>query len=299
MILITGGTGTVGSRAARALLAAGAPVRVLVREPARAGWLEAEGAEVRRGDLDDESSLRAAMEGVERVLLIAPLHPRMARREGAVIEAAVRAGVRHVVKLSTLGVLARAVPGSPPEPRQYQLHRRAERHLERSGLAWTQLRPGPFMQNLIAQRASIVGGGVVRGSWGSGRMPYVDAGDVAAVAVRALSEPGHQGRAYALIGPETLSGDEIAQRLSAALGRRIRYLDVPPEVTERTLRERGAPAWLVGAMLEVMARVRSDEPPPPPGDDVERVTGRPARGLEEFAREHAAVLGSVTIAIGR
>jgi uncharacterized protein YbjT (DUF2867 family) len=155
------------------------------------------------------------------------------------------------------------------------------------------------MQNLLAQRASIVGGGVVRGSWGSGRMPYVDACDVAAVGVRALSEPGHEGRAYALVGPEALSGDEIAQRLSAALGRRIRYLDVPPEVTERTLRERGASAWLVGAMLEVMARVRSDEPPPPPGDDVERVTGRPARGLEEFGREHAAALGSVTIAIGR
>src|SRR5581483_6335282 len=108
------------------------------------------------GDLGTGAGLRAALEGAGRLLVISPLGPRLAEMEAAIVDAAARAGVRHAVKLSTLGV---AEQGGGPQQRQYALHRASERRLERSGMAWTHLRPGPFMQNLLAQAPGVAAGG--------------------------------------------------------------------------------------------------------------------------------------------
>ena len=238
-ILILGASGMVGGATARGLAAMGAgPVRCLVRDPRRAGGLAGLGVQVAVGDLDDPSGLAEAVAGVERVLLLAPLGPELERREGAAIDAAARAGVRHVVKVSTIGVAER---GAGAEPRPYPAHRASERRLERSGMAWTHLRPGPFFQNLLAQAPAVRADGV----------------------------------------------------LTAA------YRDAPPEAVEAALTARGAPAWLVGALGEVMARVRAGMPAPL-GDGVERVCGRRPRAVEEFARDHAEAFGApVADASGR
>src|SRR5207249_4279555 len=97
---------------------------------------------------------------------------------------------------------------------------------------------------------------VLRGGWGDGRLPWVDARDVAEVAVRALTEPGHEGRAHALAGPEALSGAEVAERLSGALGRPVRYLDVAPEAVVAAMRARGVDPWVADAVGEVMHGAR-------------------------------------------
>jgi uncharacterized protein YbjT (DUF2867 family) len=219
--------------------------------------------------------------------------------EAALIDAAANAGVRHVAKLSTLGVAEAGGSAEAPEPRQYPLHRASERRLEGSGMAWTHLRPGPFMQNLLAQAAPVAASGTLRGAWGAGRIAPIDARDVAAVAVRALLDPGHEGLAHALPGPEALTWPQLAERLGRALGRQVRYVDLPPEAVAGALRAQGAPEWMVGALLEVMAGVRGGAAPEA-ADAVRELTGRPARRLEEFARDHAwAFAGGTPVAATR
>lgn len=146
-ILITGATGTVGGQVVRVLLAEGVPFRALVRDRAKASVLSGAGVEV--GELESNA-----------------------------IEAAAGAGVRHVVKLSTAGVTQDG-SGGAAVPRQYPLHRRSEERLRGSGLAFTDLRPGPFMQNTLSFAPSIAAEGVFRGAWGDGAMGYIDVRDVA------------------------------------------------------------------------------------------------------------------------
>jgi uncharacterized protein YbjT (DUF2867 family) len=127
----------------------------------------------------------------------------------------------------------------------------------------------------------------------------VDAGDVAAAAARALTEDGHEGRAYALTGPESLSGAELAERLGEALGRPVRYDDVPPEALARALRAGGMGEWLVEALLEVMSRIREDASAPT-ADGVDRLCGRRPRSIGDFVNDHAAAFGAAaTTTVGR
>lgn len=278
-ILITGATGTVSGEVARALAADGVPFRALVRDRSRADGLP--GAELVVGDYTDPDSLAAAFEGVDRLFLVAPLTPRLAELEGHAVDAAEQAGVRHVVKLSTAGVTQ-----GDGGPRQYPLHRGSEEHLERSGLAYTHLRPGPFFQNTLNFAPSIAAEGVFRGAWGEGTLGYVDVRDVAQVAARVLTGDGHEGQAYELTGPEPLAPADIARELSAATGREVRYVDVPPEGVRQAMASRGMPEWLAGAMAEVQEHTRHGGAGRVT-DDVARITGRPPRSYADFAREFA------------
>jgi uncharacterized protein YbjT (DUF2867 family) len=290
MILITGATGTVGVRLTGELLPRDAPFRALVRNPWRAAQALGPEVDLVKGDYESPETLRAAMAGVGRLFLISPLTPRLAELEGNVIYAAARAGVEHVVKLSTLGVLGGA-DGLASEPRQYPLHRLSEERLERSGMAFTHLRPGPFMQNVLSFAPQISEQGAFYGSWGDGRMGYVDVRDVAAAAACVLAEDGHEQKAYGITGPETLSQSQVAEKLSAATGRAVRYVDVLPEAAREAMVGRSMPEWLAGAMVEVMASIRkggADER----HDGMSLVTGRPPRSFDAFAREFAPMFGA-------
>ena len=118
----------------------------------------------------------------------------------------------------------------------------------------------------------------------------MDTEDIGAVAARALSEPGHEGQAYTLTGPEALSDDDVAARLSAVLGRRITHVQVPVEAVEESLRTAGYPQWNVDAVTELFALYASGHAGAV-SPDIERVLGRPARSVDDFAREHRAAFG--------
>ncbi len=283
MIVLIGATGTVGRHVAHELTARGMPFRALVRDPARARALLGSRAALVQGDLDRPASLAPALKGCERMLLASPVDPRQRELQGNAIAAARDAGVGHVVKLSNLG----ADPASDFPIARW--HGEIERALKASGMAWTHLRPHAFMQNLLHQTGAIKAGGEIAGPYGAGRISMIDARDIAAVALAALTAPGHEGRAYELTGPEAVSWGQVAEKLSRVLGRSVRYADISTEEARRRMIAGGRPDWYTDALIVLFlkwARGGYDLV----SDAVERVTGSPTRGLERFLADHARAL---------
>jgi uncharacterized protein YbjT (DUF2867 family) len=277
MILVTGATGNVGSQVVEQLSSTGAPVRAFVRDPEKAANVWETSVEIAEGDFQRPETLAAALEGVDRLFLLMGTAENQVELENDVIDAAVRAGVRRVVKLSIYG----AEIGSPVPFRDW--HGRIEARLEGAGLAYTHLRPTFFMQNAAYMLAP---DGVFYVPSGAGRIGWVDVRDVAAVAVRALTEDGHEGKAYDITGPEALSFAEAAERISAATGRNIRYLDVPPEAARQGMLSSGMPEWQVDVSLALLAAVREGA--------LDAITGTVAtvgrvepRSFADYAREFA------------
>jgi uncharacterized protein YbjT (DUF2867 family) len=170
------------------------------------------------GDFDDASSLDAVLAGVEQAFPLSPSSPEQVARETNFIRAAKRAGVRHVVKFSILG----AAPDSPS--RLIRRHGEAEQVLEDSGIAFTTLRPHYFMQNLLWYIDDIKSQGVFYASLPETyKHSHVAARDNAAVAAAALTEPGHEGKVYHITGSEALTYRDVAEMLSQAIGKKVRY----------------------------------------------------------------------------
>ncbi|HEV2861757.1 MAG TPA: SDR family oxidoreductase [Pyrinomonadaceae bacterium] len=282
MILLTGATGTTGRDIVNELKNAGAGrVRVMVRDAARAGLVREAGFETVEGDFERPETLDAALAGVERALLLTPPSPRTFELQRGFIEAAKRAGVRHVVKLSAIGADASGPEGFG------RWHGQAEETLKASGLDWTMLQPNFFMQNLLGQAQQMTASGAIYQATGDGRASMIDTRDIAAVAARALTEEGHAGKSYLLTGPEALSYRDAAERLSAVLGRGIKYVPLTPEQFREGARAQGLPDWLLDA-LERLNELFASGRAAAVSEDVPRVTGRPARTFDEFARDHVA-----------
>ena len=287
MILVTGATGTVGREVIGELQRVGATgVRALARDPARASFIREAGFETVAGDFDKPETLDAALEGVETALLLTPPSPQTVAQQGAFIEAAKRAGVRRVVKLSAVGADAGAPEGFG------RWHGQAEELLKSSGLGWTMLRPNFFMQNLLGQAQAIASQGVIYQPVGDARASFIDARDIAAVAARALVDEGHEGETHLLTGPEALSYAEVAAKLSDATGRRVSYVAITPEQFREGALAHGLPVWLVDA-LERLNELFASGDAAEVTDDVRRVGGREPTTFDEFARDHAAAFGGV------
>ncbi|MFD1146957.1 SDR family oxidoreductase [Saccharothrix hoggarensis] len=224
-ILVTGATGLVGRHVVDRLVQAGASVRVLTRTPAKAVFPEH--VEVFKGDLLQPSSLVAALEGVEKLLLFP--QPETATE---VVGLARQAGVRRVVVLSAAAVTL----GSDTA-----YHARVERAVEEAGLEWTHVRPGEFMTNMLPIWGPMIKESrMVRYPFGDdlGAAPIHEA-DIADVAVVALLEDGHIGKAYTLSGPEQLSVRRQVGAIADALGEEVRYEEVSREEARDVLRAMG------------------------------------------------------------
>jgi uncharacterized protein YbjT (DUF2867 family) len=281
VILILGATGAVGGACVRELLARGEPFRALVRSAEKAERLRQPGLEPAIGDLEDPASLDAALEGVERALLVSPLDPRQVELQGNFIAAARRAGSVHVIKLSGLATAL----DSPVQSGRW--HARTEQELEDSGLPFTHLRPLFFMQNLLRTAPTVAERGTLIGAVERAAIAMVDVRDVAAVACAALTEEGHRGCAYTLTGPEAVSYPELAARLSRATGRPVRYVPISPEALRAGLIASGMPEWHAQILTEFSLELRGGAAARV-DDSVERVTGRAPRQLDAWLAEHAA-----------
>jgi uncharacterized protein YbjT (DUF2867 family) len=163
-------------------------------------------------------------------------------------------------------------------------HGQAEQALERSGLAYTIVRPVFFMQNLLG----MVRNGAIYTAAGDGRVAMVDARDVAAVAVAALTSRGHEGRIYTLTGPEALSFDDVAETLSGQTGGQIRHVRVPPDAVGHALEQTGVESWFAEDMAK-LHRMLAGGYEDVVTDDAGTVTGSRPRTLSRFARDHSTV----------
>jgi uncharacterized protein YbjT (DUF2867 family) len=284
MILVTGATGNVGGELARELDARGAEFRILVRDPARAASLPARAARV-TGDLDDPGSLAPAFDGVDELFLLTPGigldHTRHA------VAAAREAAVRHVVHLSAYTVLG------DPMPAMGRWHHEREELIRASGLPATFLRPGGFMTNALEWAAGIRAAGYVLDPTGPGRQAPIDPADIAAVAALALTEDGHQDRAYTLTGEEAFTVAEMVAILSAATGLDIavRAAATPAEAVGSRYSGAIAPA-LADALVEGLTLMRADTT----GlrtDTVRKLLGRGPRTFADWCARHAGAFAAL------
>ncbi|MDQ0982745.1 NmrA family NAD(P)-binding protein [Streptomyces sp. V2I9] len=276
MILVTGATGAVGREVA-ALLAAAGPVRILARRPERLR-VTGDGVEVVAGAYADRRALDRALRDVTSTFLVtnSPTEPDDER----VAEAAADAGVRHLVKLSMMAV---EEPGA--DDFITRRLRENERTIRESGVPWTFVRPRTFMSNTLSWAPGIRSEGVVRALHGDAPVACVDPRDVAAVAVAALTGTGHEGKAYAVSGPEAITAREQTAELARVLGRPLRFEELGVDAARAALLAKYplpvAEAFLesaerqrVGAKAEVTTAVRE-------------LTGRPARPYRVWSADHA------------
>jgi uncharacterized protein YbjT (DUF2867 family) len=283
MILITGATGTVGRGVVGELQRLGAAsVRALVRDAARASFIRDAGFETVEGDFDKPETLGAALEGVETALLLTPPSPRTVEYQSAFVEASKLAGVRRVVKLSSIGADSSAPEGF------VKWHGQTEELLKSSGLEWTILRPNFFMQNLLGQARTIETQGAIYQVGGDARASLIDARDIASVAARTLADEGHEGKTYTLTGPEAVSYADAAAKLSEATGKNISYVAITPEQFREGALAQGLPEWLVSALERLNELFASGEAAEVT-DDVRSVAGKEPTTFDEFARDHARV----------
>jgi uncharacterized protein YbjT (DUF2867 family) len=278
MILVLGSTGTTGGEVARQLIAAGRAPRLLVRSQEKAREFQGS-AEIVEGDLDRPDSLDVAMEGAERMFLVsAGIHG--AEQEMQAVDVAKRSGVKHVVKLSVIGADAAHFAFA-------RWHARSEEHLRASGLAWTMLRPVNFTTNSLVWADSIRASGTFHQPTGDGRWAAVDPVDIGAAAVSALTATGHEGKAYALTGPESLSAAEYAERISAAIGKPVKFVDVPVEAARDRLLQTGMPEAYVDALLDLFATMKAGRIDLVT-DGVERATGKKPGTFDAWIRRNVS-----------
>lgn len=281
MILVTT-AGKVGSEASRLLGQQGVPVRVIVRNAEKAATLPIEGVDVFTGNLEVPASVDAAMEGVSSVVLVTQ---PVVQQELNVIKSAVRAGVEHVVKITT-----KASADSPIARRRNQAE--IENALIASGLRYTLLRNNAYMQNFLMMAPGIAKTNSFSTASGDGRVGHVDVRDVAAVAAEIVASPSaHAGKTYWPTGPEVLSGTEVAAVLSKLLGRTITFHPITFEEQKQAMINVGLPKTVAEDNALTVA-LMADGDCDYVSDDVPLILGRPARSFAQFATDYTAAFTS-------
>lgn len=283
MILVTGATGLNGRELLRLLSARGVGVRALVRNPARAESIAAlPHVEIVQGDMARPETLVAALRGVDRAMLISSSDPMMLEVQSNFIEAAKKAGVQHVVKLSGI------MPELDSAFRFARMHGEIEQRLEASGMAFTHLRAGEFMPAYFRQVPNITAKGAMFLPMEDARIASIDVGDIAEIAASVLTGSGHEGRIYPLTGPQALTMTEVAAKLSAATGKTVRYVNVPPEAARQAQLAAGMPPYLADALVELFAERRNGKEAKV-WPDAAALLGRPPTSFDEFVGRNAAV----------
>jgi uncharacterized protein YbjT (DUF2867 family) len=283
MILVTGATGVNGRALLNRLSANGVAARALVRNPAKAAALAVlPHVEIAQGDMARPETLATALRDIDRAMLISSSDPMMLDVQSNFIAAAAKAGVRHVVKLSGI------MPELDSAFRFARMHGEIETRLEASGMAFTHLRAGEFMTAHFRQAPSIAAKGAMFLPMEDARIASIDVGDIAEIAASVLTGSGHEGKTYPLTGPQALTMTEVAEKLSAATGKTIRYVNVPPEAARQAQLANGMPPYLADALFELFAERRAGKEATV-WPNAEELLGRAPTSFDEFAARNAAV----------
>jgi uncharacterized protein YbjT (DUF2867 family) len=283
VILVIGATGPTGSATTKELLARGARVRAVTRDRAKAEAIpQLAGAEIVVGDSSQVGTVEPFFEGVDAVYLVPPLAPGWNELQRTLIEAAARAGVPRIARISAIGV-------GPDEPSMsLTYHWQGEQDMEATGMAWTHVRGNSFSQNTLYEAATINGENRFYDCVGEARFAKVDSRDIGEVVALVLTEDGHEGKTYELTGPEPLSYWQLADKLSEALGRKIDYVDLTTDERAAQLEAAGLPDWMAREFSDIYGRgFYGDGGGATTSDTIERLLGRAPRSYEDFARDYA------------
>jgi len=281
MILITGATGNIGTELVKLLASKGFSLRVVSRDEKKLAHLD---PQIQRiiGDLHEPSVVQRALQGIDKLFMIPVLLDPDHESDRLLIDEAKRAGVGHIVMVSS-GVV-RLGDKNPIGI----LHRQKEVFIEETGIPWTFLRPGGFMSNVLRfWLATIKSQGKVFNPSGDGKTAPISPYDIAAVAAVALTTTGHEGKVYDLTGPELVSAHDQVGILSKVLGKPIQCIDIPVQAAAIGMKSAGLPEAAIEGLSKLWTRVRKGEGAFQ-NNEVERLTGKPAQTFETWCHEHRA-----------
>lgn len=282
LILVAGATGNTGSGLVPTLLAAGARVRALVRNPDKADALRAQGAEVVIADLGKPETLGPAVAGVDRIYLCLLNGPDQARHGRNLIGAARKAGRPYVVHHSAAGSGRSRIIRDAGE---------VEAELRNSGLAWTIIRPTFYLQNLLMAAPTVASAGAIYLPMKNGRMAMTDVRDIVDVGARLLLEGGHEGKTFSLTTPEAFGIADVAAELGRVLGRKVEYVDVPTAAARESMVAMGMLPWTVDGYMELFEGF-ADNWGNRTSNDIQTILGRPARDYRQFIADHREVFAA-------
>jgi uncharacterized protein YbjT (DUF2867 family) len=275
--LITGATGDIGSRVVEHLLQRNIRPSILVRNQAKARSLFGERVDIFVGDLAEPASIRDAFKGAETIYLV-NVGPEIPRRDEAAAALAKEEGVKRIIKLSSLDVEQGLAIGA--------WHEKGEAAVRASGVQFTFIRPTGFMSNLLAWAHSIKTEKVVRSSTANGRRPFIHSDDIAEVSVEALVSKTYVGQAIPITGPESLTFGEATATIAEAIGESLAFQAISDEeARERYSRVSGSPEE-TEAHVTLWRAIREGRLASVT-DNVERILGRKAITLKQWASENA------------
>lgn len=280
VITIIGSTGTIGTELVRLLSSSNTAIRAVLRHFARAQSLP--GVSWIKADLSDERLLDSALAGTDRLFLLTGNDFGFSETQIKVIKAAERLGVKYVVKVSALGASPRT-----KSPLAYE-HWQVEKALETSAIQWTTLRPHSFMQNWLTDVAETVRNeGIIYGAIGEGKVPFIDARDIAAVAAEILLNPnGHTGKYYVLTGDEAFGYQRLADALTRATARPVAYKSLSMDEMRGRMEKQGIKTKMIESLLALAAYQKAGGPTERVSADVSTILQRPARSVEDFANDY-------------
>jgi uncharacterized protein YbjT (DUF2867 family) len=286
-ILITGATGNVGREVIKQLSSASTDINIKAAvhsaENAKKVVKEYDRVEVVLIDYNKPETLKEALKDVDKLFFVPPDVPNAIEHASNMITEAKNAGIRHIVKLSALGADMESVVAS------LRLHRQAEKIIEESGIPYTFLRPGEFMQNFVNWFSQTIKKEGTFWRVGDTRVSFVDVRDIAAVAVQALinnNDDRHNSKAYTITGPEALSYYQVAEILSNATGKKIDYVNISKEEARRQLENSVLSDWWINVIVEVFDLYRGGTQAQV-SSAVEEVTGRKPITFAQFAKDYA------------
>jgi uncharacterized protein YbjT (DUF2867 family) len=275
--LITGATGDVGSKVVACLLERGERPRLFVRDASNARSLFGDRVDIVEGDLGNDASLRRALEGVDKLFLVNS-GPQIPARDEIAADAAKAAGVRHLVKLSSMDVQHGLAIGA--------WHERGEAAIRASGIPFTFLQPTGFMSNLLAWARATKAEGIVRSSTGDGRRAFIHSSDIAAVATKVLMTHEYEGKSLPITGPDALTFGEVTAKIGGAIGRQLTFQPISDEEARQRYSAVSGLAEETEAHVALWRAIREGRLGTVT-DTVERVLGRKPVPFDQWLRENA------------
>jgi uncharacterized protein YbjT (DUF2867 family) len=277
--LITGATGDIGSRVVQRLLERGERPRIFVRNAEKARACYGDRVDIAVGDLADSGSLLAALQGVDALFLLNS-GPELAVRDQAAAHSAKAAGVKHLVKLSSMDAQQNVGTGV--------WHAQGEAAIQASGISFTFVQPTGFMSNALWWAGPIKAEGIVRSATGDGKIPFIHSGDIADVAIMALTTREYCGESLPITGPEALSYAEMTARIAAVIGKSLNFQPISAE-QERQQMIAGADTPEVVAAHVSIYRAICEHRLATVTDNVHRVLGRKPITFDYWVQENTAM----------